>query len=90
MRSSPRPWRAWSKVARRLFLVAAISAKDCHRARQECQRTHCLTWVDLWRGYGVLIVPRFVIVRLVDSCHLIVSAPIITASGEGEVCSERK
>ena len=48
-----------------------------------------MTWVNLGRGYGALILPRFVIV------FLLVLPPnvfplVITASGEGEVCSERQ
>ena len=66
-----------------LFLVAAVSANDRHRAAQQYQSTHCLTGVNLRRRYSAvivwLIVPRFVIVRLID-----------TAGGKGEVCSERQ
>jgi len=66
-----------------LFLVAAVSTNDRDRTAQQCQGTHCLTGVNLRRRYSAvivwLIVPRFVIVRLID-----------TAGGKGEVCSERQ
>src|SRR5262245_3476617 len=73
--------------ATRLFF-AAIPANDRDRTAQQCQGTHCLTRVNLRRRYSAvivllivvpLIVPRFVIVRLID-----------TAGGEGEVCRERQ
>ena len=52
-----------------------------HRTAQHYQGTHCLTGVNLRRRYSAvivpLIVPRFVIVRLLD-----------ITGGEGEACSE--
>jgi hypothetical protein len=78
--AAPRPH--WIGVRRATQLLsAAIPANDRHRTAQHYQGTHCLTGVNLRRRYsaviGPLIVPRFVIVRLLD-----------ITGGEGEACSE--